>query len=1052
MKRAIAWLVILAGVVPPVEAAKRLSAAEFEHALADFRGKPDAEAAFRIADVELTERLGGSRLARLNAMLTGEKSRQALMAVADASEFQPPASDEIPAAAAPDLATQRRIMKLVVAYVTKAIPQLPNFIATRTTDRFEDTPQRLRGSLASSLYEPLHFVARAQSTELYRDNREVEDAVLDGKKQSPVSVRGLRSRGEFGAILSTVLLDAAQNQLGWLRWEKGEAGALAVFAYFVPKEKSHFELNYCCVDDSEGRSRPFNDIAGYKGQMLVDPATGTILRLEVVADLKAGDPISSAKIAVEYGSVNIGGRAYICPLHGVALSRAQGISHEKQEMVQAAPHGAGGAALAPVVVGTTPEVRVQTLLNDVAFTEYHVFRAESRMIAGTPADLPSLGLSSAQPVASAAQLNSSGVPAPEPAAASETKTPSGSDLTAAADLPAAAEKPEPHPIPEISLEAKTELPDSPLKPQEPGDSSGFRLRTTTRLVDVGLMAYDKKERPITDLKQGDFEVYDNGRKQEIKYFGQAGPPAAPSSATPPALATGRAPDPVYSNRQAAPALEPRPAALESHATILLIDSANLAWPDLQHARQEMLRFLKTVPADEPVGLYILRGFGFQILLEPAADHGQIANTLTHWMPDARDLQKAQDEERLNRQQIDSVHRKEDLTRVNGHQDPTDPDSGTMPVDPQLRDWGRAPGQDALSLLVGVARHLAALSGHKNLIWVASDNVLADWSGRSVNIEKNSTSIEPFTLHAQEAMNEAHVSVYPLDASQLEGGAITADAQNRNVKVNPTSPMLPTPGQQGPGGSGGKAITSPSGEDISIDRDMKPGRVTAAMQQDLHVIQGPIRELAEATGGRALRRAGDIAGELNGIAEDGRAAYLISFTPDGPADGKYHLITVKLAGRRDVKLRYRTGYLYEKEPVTLKERFQRAIWQPHDGNDIALTATPDRIGQAAALKLTIAATDLEIAQKGDRWTDRVDIFLVERDDAALYAKYTSHTLGLRLLPATYQKALRDGIQVDQPLPAKSTGGSYRIVVIDENSGRMGSVTVPASALPRPAGSQ
>ena len=122
---------------------------------------------------------------------------------------------------------------------------------------------------------------------------------------------------------------------------------------------------------------------------------------------------------------------------------------------------------------------------------------------------------------------------------------------------------------------------------------------------------------------------------------------------------------------------------------------------------------------------------------------------------------------------------------------------------------------------------------------------------------------------------------------------------------------------------------------------------------------------------------------------------LSFRTDGPADDHYHALTVKLVNRRNLTLRYRTGYLYSKEPATLKERFRQSIWQPRDGSEIGVTATPMRQEKGASLSLNIAATDLELAQQNERWVDQVGIFLALRDDSGLHARITGQSLQLRL---------------------------------------------------------
>jgi hypothetical protein len=182
-----------------------------------------------------------------------------------------------------------------------------------------------------------------------------------------------------------------------------------------------------------------------------------------------------------------------------------------------------------------------------------------------------------------------------------------------------------------------------------------------------------------------------------------------------------------------------------------------------------------------------------------------------------------------------------------------------------------------------------------------------------------------------------------------------------------------------------------------------------------------------------------------VAADGRATYLLSFTPAQAADGKYHLITVKFPGHKDVNLRYRTGYLYRQEPATLKERFREAAMQPEDATEIALTADPVPLTNGHTVKLGIAATDLEIAQTDAFWTDKLDVYVVQREVSGTKARVTGQSMGLRLQPATYQKYLQEGIPFNQVLEVAPGVGSVRIVVVDENSGRMGSVTVPAVAI-------
>jgi len=997
--------------------AQNVGVSQLEQILSQAKSEQDGELATKLSRLNLTERFGSARLEHWTANLPGIRSQRALMGLADRSAFLNPPQDEISAIAKPDLAEQKHIMGLAAVYVSKAIPQLPRFFALRTTSHFEDSADAVRTGPWEET-ETLRPVRISRAVVLYRDGEEVLQPGLIKTGAAPASDKGLRTWGTFGPILGLVLVDAAENAMEWERWEKAAAGPVAVFRYAVPKARSHYEVRYCCVATRFGMENHFfAEMSAYHGEITVDPATGVIQRLTIEAEPNRGDPVSRAALAVEYGPVELGGTTYTCPVRSVSISLA-----ETQRSLRD-PGGNPWTAMGPP----------QMLLNHVDFSQYHLFRSESRVL--TPEEERAVGLAPDATLPTTeptdllpAEEDIAEAPAAKPASATQ---PSGSAQSAESHENGAENQ-------EITTAAATGLPDiSPHPVAETASDtpvpSGLTLRVNTRLVDVNVVALDKKDRPITGLKPEDFEVYDNGVKQDVRSFMQTTAEASPE--TPVQSPSVKSAE--FSNHS-----PKNDAHAEENTTILLIDASNLDFGDLTDARQQMLRFLESLPPNERVALYLMKYHGFQVLREASTDHAALAAQLSKWRPSVQDVANAQDQEKRNRQQIETVHDPEDLLNVNGNYT-MDSSTQSEALDPKLRELGSRPGPNALNILVDVAHHLSAVPGHKNLIWVTSDNALADWNKLSYNMEKGSKYIEPIALRAQEAMNNAHVSVYPLDASRLEASVVTAETGRRNVELTPVfeRPALLEHELEGPEATAGQDMNP-----YVQNRQFGNGsRLQAAMEQDVHSVQGVFREVADATGGRVFRRSGNILGELNEVIADGHATYLLGFSPSEQADGQYHRLTVKLVGHHDATLRFRSGYQYDREPATLKERFAQTVWQPADASEIAVSTKLVSDAEGNALRVTVAGSDLSLQQQNSVWAGKLDIFVVQRDPEALHAKVSGMTVGLHLKSATYEHAIKDGLTFDQRLDAKRLNGSLRVVVVDVNTGRIGSVTVPSAAL-------
>ena len=238
MAQRIRFLLVL-GVMTlalPALAVKKMSVDQLQQAIAAAQAihRTDDALAQQLADVKLTARLDSWTLQPLLAASPGPHTSRALRALADDSIFLDPPPSQILAKPAPDVSAQKAMLGQTVHYVARTLPKLPDFMATRVTEHFNDSPQPGQTE-GPAVVDGLYLAGTYQTPIAYHDGRESDDPALllqasqSTRKKDPKSKNsagdekaprnGMSSWGEFGPVLGIVLVDAAKGKLSWARWE-----------------------------------------------------------------------------------------------------------------------------------------------------------------------------------------------------------------------------------------------------------------------------------------------------------------------------------------------------------------------------------------------------------------------------------------------------------------------------------------------------------------------------------------------------------------------------------------------------------------------------------------------------------------------------------------------------------------------------------------------------------------------------------------------------------------------------------------------------------------
>ena len=274
-------------------------------------------------------------------------------------------------------------------------------------------------------------------------------------------------------------------------------------------------------------------------------------------------------------------------------------------------------------------------------------------------------------------------------------------------------------------------PHTAAKPETLGQAKP--LRATTRLVELSVIVRDKNDQLVSGLTKSDFEVLDNGARQNIQIFSVT--TNEPLTRLPAALSPN-----TYTNRM--PVISDAP----SNITVLLLDALNTPLSDQAFANQRLVKFLEALQPHDRIAIYSLTQ-RLRMLHDFTSDASSLIAALKGYKGQLSELDEAAVPDLGYTGNPMAALLSRDLSQEEAERNLSDRIELT------------------LQAMTEIAKHLAPLPGRKNLIWVSGSFPLS-----SAYIQMNASRgqlvfAKQLATTAEALANDALV-IYPVDARGL----------------------------------------------------------------------------------------------------------------------------------------------------------------------------------------------------------------------------------------------------------------------------------------------
>jgi VWFA-related protein len=583
-------------------------------------------------------------------------------------------------------------------------------------------------------------------------------------------------------------------------------------------------------------------------------------------------------------------------------------------------------------------------------------------------------------------------------------------LTLALLLPAAGQQPAP---------PRTQ--DAPREKEEV-------VRITSNLVQVDAVVTDRKGQPVPDLRPEEFEIYEDGRPQQITNFSfvslapGANVPATSAAATPPAE------PPAGAKRKGEPPTPVPPVRLRPEEVrrtfALVVDDLGLSFESMHFVRAALRKFVDEQMQTGDLVAIIRTGAGVGALQQFTSDKRLLYAAIERVKWNSR-----------GRAGVAAFAAIEDSPLVNASLKPSadGPVAGTMTGTDIERDMKRGLSDfkdeifsvGTLGAINYIIRGLRQMPGRKSVVLLSDTMKIFDSKG-----EENYRTVQALR-RLTELANRASVVVYTIDPRGV-------------VPINLSSADNTTGLTRLENGAVVRANSGPSVMQSLMQRT-----------SDYWKSQEGLGYLAHETGGFFFHDNNDLNRGLQKALDDSKGFYLIGYRPDESTfdqkTGRRRFHNISLSVRRPgLVVRTRSGFFGVTEedarPAqrTAAQQLMAAINSPFESGAVDLRLTSifldePQFGPFMRSFIYVDGRSLSFQEQPDgSHRASVDVLAMTFDDAGTPVDMRSRTESVVVRGDEYRRAVEQGLIFGINLPVKKPGAfQLRIAVRDTGSGRVGS---------------